>query len=903
MTIAYFRGKLCDELAKDESKAPHGAMLAVGLTEEQIKPFRAPLHEAGVIIACFNSPKSLTLSGKASTIDSFHEKMSQLGHFSRKLKVNVGYHSAQMEIIADQYRRILSSHVEHFHARNDVKFNSSVHPGIRVETNYEYWVQNMLCPVRFSDALDHMISEEDVAFKPDVLLEVGPHSTLAGPIRQILANKSAETSFNYLPTLQRGSDDQQALLSTACNLFNLGAKLDFGAVNFPHGTASTSVLIDLPSYPWNHDVVHWHDGRNSLNYLHQEFPSHDLLGKLTHDSSMTEMKWVNYLSLSLVPWLRDHIVLGEVVFPGTGYMAMAIEAARQKTIMRKAAITSVSLRDVSFTNALPIPSVSSAVEIALLLEPLRYGPTRTTDTWDVFRIISYSSGRNAVEHCSGMVSCCRGFENDEWDHDDDSIGCYKDNALKDNPDWVDWLPTIYSANQMGPCFRLFTGALRSNEKLITSIQVPDTVSLMPMNYESPSIADAPVLDALLQQCCLQAEDIGDISGEMYPTYVKDFSLSLNFPKKAGELLWARSHTKMHSQRDMEGSCVAVALNEAGELIPMAKMTGTRFFITKRQVSTAKSSYDPNLCTKVVWAPDVEYFGQTDAESLWGHGHMGLEEESNLLYVEKAVWFCIRKAWESRARWDDHLPKHLQHYAKWLEAKYHDGKYSKFVFQTPEWDVADDRVIEETLDIASSMGPYGEMIVKIGRKLPEVLSQAIDPLSLMLEDGLLDKFYASFLNQERANEKAGQYLDIFGHKFPGQKILEIGAGTGAATAWILKEIGGRDVSQQRFSSYTFTDISAGFFEKARTKFETHSDSMEFKILNIETDPGSQGFTGQYDVVVAANVLHATASMERTLRHVNMLLRPGGKLILVELTKVNAVSAALVFGTLPGWWLGR
>lgn len=81
-------------------------------------------------------------------------------------------------------------------------------------------------------------------------------------------------------------------------------------------------------------------------------------------------------------------------------------------------------------------------------------------------------------------------------------------------------------------------------------------------------------------------------------------------------------------------------------------------------------------------------------------------------------------------------------------------------------------------------------------------------------------------------------------------------------------------------------------------------MEFKTLNIENDPGSQGFTGQYDhVVVAANVLNATASMEKTLRHVNMLLRPGGKLILVELTNQTAVGAALVFGTLPGWWLGR
>ena len=905
MTIAYFRGKLCNELANSKSQTQQGAMLAVGLSEEQMAPYSADLRKAGISIACFNSPQSLTLSGGARSIDIFHEKLNQLGHFSRKLKVSVAYHSAQLEPIAEKYRRTLSAHNALFCPNEDVKFYSSVHPGIRVATDDEYWVQNMLLPVRFSDALEQMINETDEALRPDVFLEIGPHSALAAPVRQTLSNQGDKTNFEYFSTLQRGLDDHQAMLSTVSHLFNLGVKLNFGEINFPHGSESNSVLSNLPVYPWNHSTIYWHDGRHSVNCLHQEFPAHDLLGKLTHDSGTHDMKWINHLSLSQVPWLRDHKVRNEVVFPGTGYLTMAVEAARQKAMIKKSPFVSVTFREVSFMNALTFPDTMPTVEIALLLEPMRYGSNRTSDTWDVFRIISYSGGRDAIEHCYGLISCSRQFKADDLDYDDDAMVRFANGELEKSVNWVDWLPQITSGSQMGPCFKLFTGALRSSEKLVSSIQVPETASLMPMEYESRSVAGAPMLDALLQLCILHAENVADLCGDSYPTYVKDFSFSLDLPKNAGEILWAESRTHAHTPRDFEGCCVSLISNEAGEMIPLAKMMGVRFFATRRQISIGNDdSYDPNLCTCLIWGPDVDYLSQSDAERLWGHGYISPEQESSFTLVEKAGWLCLRAAWESRACWDNgNLPKHHQYFAKWIEAKYDAGKSGNLVLQSPDWDVVDNSAIEETLDAASSLGPYGEMTARVGRNLPKILAQVIDPLSLMLEDGLLDKFYGAFLNQEKVNEKASQYMDSFGLKFPGQKILEIGAGTGAATTWILKAVGGADGQRQRFSTYTFTDISAGFFEKARAKFETYGDSMRFRTLNIENDPVSEGFTEQYDVIIAVNVLHATAHMERTMRHVNALLRPGGKLVLVELTNLVGLGTNLVFGTLPGWWLGK
>lgn len=112
------------------------------------------------------------------------------------------------------------------------------------------------------------------------------------------------------------------------------------------------------------------------------------------------------------------------------------------------------------------------------------------------------------------------------------------------------------------------------------------------------------------------------------------------------------------------------------------------------------------------------------------------------------------------------------------------------------------------------------------------------------------------------------------------------------------------NQDRYCSYCFTDISPVFFEVARDVFHDHSGRMEYKVLNIENDIEDQGFkSGFYDIIIAANVLHATKNMEITLRNTRRLLKPGGKLLLYEFTNPTALNTNLVFGTLPGWWLSE
>lgn len=135
-----------------------------------------------------------------------------------------------------------------------------------------------------------------------------------------------------------------------------------------------------------------------------------------------------------------------------------------------------------------------------------------------------------------------------------------------------------------------------------------------------------------------------------------------------------------------------------------------------------------------------------------------------------------------------------------------------------------------------------------------------------------------------------------------KTSRIGAGTGGATTSVLTALGVDDCDGGPLAhSYDFTDLSSGFFEVAKGKFEAWKDLVRYKKLDIEQDPLKQGFEeGSYDLVVACQVLHATKSMTNTMDNVRKLMKPGGKLLLIETTK-DQLDVQFAFGLLPGWWL--
>ena len=192
-----------------------------------------------------------------------------------------------------------------------------------------------------------------------------------------------------------------------------------------------------------------------------------------------------------------------------------------------------------------------------------------------------------------------------------------------------------------------------------------------------------------------------------------------------------------------------------------------------------------------------------------------------------------------------------------------------------------------------------LVGRCGASLVEALRGERDPLELLFPEGSLGLVEAT--NQETPfarfhNSVIEEAVTRLVEKFPPGRtlrVLEVGAGTGSATSFVLRRL------PPDRTEYVFTDLSMVFIARAREKFKEFP-FVRYEILNIEKDPVAQGFTpASFDVVVAANVLHATNDLKETLGHVRTLLASDGTLILLEGTGPQRW-VDVTFGLTEGWW---
>ena len=200
-------------------------------------------------------------------------------------------------------------------------------------------------------------------------------------------------------------------------------------------------------------------------------------------------------------------------------------------------------------------------------------------------------------------------------------------------------------------------------------------------------------------------------------------------------------------------------------------------------------------------------------------------------------------------------------------------------------------------------PHGRneigLLSRCGEALADVLLGRTDPLTLLFGSG---EPSAADIYRNSSSARAGHrlladaLLPLFAAIPDGTtlRVLEVGAGTGSTTEAVLSAL-----PDGRFD-YHFTDISAGFFAPAEARFGGEGSSFDCRVLDIEANPSTQGFDPHgYDLVVAANVLHATRDLGETLSNCRSLLAPGGRLVVLELMRAWHWQD-LTFGLLEGWW---
>ena len=289
--------------------------MSVGLGANEVNQYLDRFVQGKAVVACINSPSSVTLSGDISALDQLDEIFKVEGIFARRLKVEVAYHSHHMKVVANTYLESIRDVTTQSHsACSGVKMFSSV-TGDVIDKSLltpEYWVTNLVSPVKFSDAVLSLSTHHSGKRRRrplgekfvDLWLEIGPHGALASPVGQTLANSTTE----YLSILQRGKDAVSTALTVAGELWSRGYTVDL-ASTVNHNEARTeqpTLLVDAPTYPWNHDAEYWSETRLSMAHRFRRHPRQDLLGSPVEPSN--EPTWRHFLRVSENPWLEDHQV-------------------------------------------------------------------------------------------------------------------------------------------------------------------------------------------------------------------------------------------------------------------------------------------------------------------------------------------------------------------------------------------------------------------------------------------------------------------------------------------------------------------------------------------------------------------------------------------------------------------
>lgn len=386
-------------------------MLAVGLGPADVLEAIADIPDIG--IACYNAPNSVTLTGTGKAIEKACAKFSVSRVFHRKLATSGNaYHSRFMEEAGQHYGILLNQCLpDGFEANSGSKIQmfSSVTDRLIETVDTAYWQQNLESPVRFNTATQLLLKN-----RPDVriIVEIGPYLALAGPLKAIRAALELGTErLMYHPTLKRNGNSVECLLILAGSLFLFGYSLAITKINSDSniGDALEFLIPNLPTYQWNYDQdIMWAESRLSTDIRFRTHPHHDLLGSRLPGTSDKAPTWRNMISVDKVPWLKDHKVGNDTVFPAAGYVALALEAIAQVYEPKgKGAAASYTLRNVDISSAILLKE-SSDTEILLDFHAVsnRHGVYG-------FSISTVSDGV-WTEHATGTVQADEDQSKSEW---------------------------------------------------------------------------------------------------------------------------------------------------------------------------------------------------------------------------------------------------------------------------------------------------------------------------------------------------------------------------------------------------------------------------------------------------------------------------------------------------------
>ncbi|KAF3769432.1 hypothetical protein M406DRAFT_245011 [Cryphonectria parasitica EP155] len=938
--VVYFRGVLAQK--HHERSGVAGGMLAAGIGADGAAEYIRDTAQGTVVVACHNSPESVTISGDLPAIEEVAARLSDNNIFGRKLNVPLAYHSHHMAAMAQDYtdklREILTPAPRTWRG---ALFASPVTGDVINSPKAltpEHFVRNLVSPVLFSQAFEQMCfgsaaasdkkipsptEQQQQQANVDVIIEIGAHGTLAGPIRQILKQRR----IPYISCLKRGSDAMQTMQEAVCALLAHGCPVSLVAVN---GHGAGTYLQGLPSYAWNHKTPHWIESRLYREHRYKRFPPHELLGSPVSGSNWQTPTWRNFLRQADIEWLTDHKLGADTVFPGAGYVAMAIEAVRLVTDPTEEAIAGYRLRGVDIISALVIPDTAMGVEIQLVLRPcsekeLEHKGWFEFEVWSVSATDNSSSSSSSsssspswVQHCKGSITAERTSKTGETvtrfvppaPRADSFFLASSEPVQEVEPERV--FLGLRAMNLFhGPVFQ---NLIRSRRGAGPAPQSVTTLGISPVAAQGrPDYVLHPTtLDSLIQAAYVSIPQSTQVQSMVVPRNIRHLYVPRQLQRQAGDKITVFVNLLKADRRGAE--VTAAAVNGEGDDddnnadTPQLLLEGLYCQAVPLESDGSSESQPSAICSQTRWEVDVTAGGVPAAFKKVIQAPVDEEDVDFEKKLDRVSFNLIQDALSQLSPAEDQhsWPAHLQRLYAWMQSVVVRGQAGKLGPGSRNWFKSNAGLRQRLADDVAAENAAGRLLVRVGQHLADIVRSQVEPGALLQRDSLLEEYYEELPRlRKRSYIHLQRIVAQYAVKTPGARVLEIGRHSGAATARMLDAFAARAEEGSTgtlLGHYDLSDIAEDQFEVVKQNCTPWEALIGFKTLDIQSDTGTKdlGSTAHsYDLIAVVDSLQGAVDPSKILKNIHDLLKPGGKLVLVENTRTR-LDTQLVFGVLPGWW---
>jgi acyl transferase domain-containing protein/acyl-CoA synthetase (AMP-forming)/AMP-acid ligase II/acyl carrier protein len=866
-----------------------GEMASVSAPEELVSAAIADYQS--IAIAAINGPRHTLVSGAREEVTRLLEELFTKGIKAQRLAVSHAFHSPLMEPILSEFSSVAQTIN---YSLPKIKLISNITGqviGDRIATP-DYWCEQILKPVLFAKGMQTLRAE-----RIDAFLEIGPRPTLQSLGQQCLGSGNEI----WLSSLRQGADCQQLLESLAA-LYVKGATVQGASFDGDFDRRR----LQVPTYQFQRQS-YWTNVKTPEAPVQPTAPdlgTHPLLGRRLHLPLAKEIRYEAQLDLGRLPFLADQKTAGVNLLPIMSYVEIALAAAA------KLAGSACRLQHLNILNS-RLLLTNEPVIVQVLLD-------RDNDKSSSFRLVSCVNEPALEEsgtlHATGTILFGQ--------KDEAASQRWALEALQERCDGEIPADRYYRRLrdlklEYGASFRAIERLWSQEWEAFALLNLPGSLSADAIRYQ---------IHPVLLEACLQVLLAALPPEILESAYLPIAFESIRFVPGRSRRFWVFARLQEDEQvspDEIKGEfCLfdedgSVVLEAEGVSIRRVDKTAHCFVepqsirlhdeaLRYAQASERLRDHDGIIHQSTL---DFQRLAETTGIEIY-KALVPEVDRLSALYISRALRTLglpdepgRRVSIGSLAKQLGVVKDHERLLGRFLEILQQDGALRRVDDELEVCGFVQDAdpqaLLEDLLRRYSPCSHELLLLARCGQNLSSVLRGESEPLQLLFppdSEVNLEKIYQESPAARLINQLCRATIETAIAPVPEDRtlrILEIGAGTGSTTSVILPSL------PASRTDYVFSDVSPLFLFNAKRKFAGYP-FIRYELLDIEQPPDSQGFVNhQFDLVLAANVMHAACDVRRALRHVRQLLATEGLLVMAEgISRQRA--ADIMFGLLKGWW---